>query len=110
MPPAPPAQTAFLTTAAPAFLLLAAGCWPIMNHPNAGAYQPGLALLQITCCLLGGLGAAGAPLATTERVRWLARGAMALALLGMVGLSLVVFTDGLCLKGYRTDDGSCAWE
>jgi hypothetical protein len=106
--PARPRQ--LLITALPAVFLLGAGSWPIVDHPHADAYQPWLFIGLALCCVLGGSGAAGAPLATTVTTRRLARGAMAAALLGLVLLSALVLTDGLCLSGYRIADGSCAWE
>ena len=97
-----------LTTALPAIVLLGAGSWPIVSHPYADAYQPWLFVGLALCCLIGGSGAAGSPLATTVTTKRLARGAMAAALVGLVALSALVLTAGLCLHGYPAPDGSCA--
>ena len=97
-----------LTTALPAIFLLGAGSWPIVSHPFADAYQPWLFVGLALCCLVGGSGAAGSPLATTVTTKRLARGAMAAALVGLVALSALVLTDGLCLHGDPAPDGSCA--
>ncbi len=99
-----------LMTAFPAVFLLGAGSWPIVSHPHADAYQPWLLIGIAVCALIGGSGAAGSPLATTVTTKRLARGAMAAALVGLVALSALVLTDGLCLSGYVTADGECAWE
>lgn len=88
-------------------ILMVVGAWPLMNHPHAAAYQPWLLGVLVLCGLLGGMGAAGAPLATTRLRRWLARAAMATALLGLVTLSFVVFTDALCQSLPTAPDGSC---
>jgi len=107
---APPssAPARLLITALPAIVLLGAGSWPIVSHPYADAYQPWLFVGLALCCLLGGSGAAGSPLATTVTTKKLARGAMAAALVGLVALSALVLTDGLCFHGYAAPDGSCA--
>ena len=97
-------------TAFPAVFLLSAGSWPIVSHPYADAYQPWLFAGLGLCCVIGGAGAAGSPQATSLTTRRLARGAMAFALIGLVGLSAMVLTDGLCLNGYIAAGGECAWE
>ena len=99
-----------LATAFPAVFLLGAGSWPIISHPHADAYQPWLMVGLLVCCVIGGAGAAGSPLATSVTTRRLARGAMAVALVGLVALSALVLTDALCLSGYVGPDGQCAWE
>ena len=99
-----------LMTAFPAVFLLGAGSWPIVSHPYADAYQPWLLIGLVVCAVIGGSGAAGSPLATTVTTKRLARGAMATALVGLVALSALVLTDGLCLSGHVAADGSCTWE
>ena len=108
--PQPSPWPSLLTTAFPAVVMLGAGSWPIVSHPHAAGYQPWLYIGLALCCFIGGAGAAGSPLATNQTTRRLARGAMAVALLGLVGLSALVLTDALCLNGYIALDGQCAWE
>ena len=69
--------------------LLGVGTAPLLLHPHAASYQPGVGAVWVISVALGGAGAASRGVVS--------RLAMGLAFGLLVVMSAVVLTDALCL-------------